>query len=68
MSNEKELSRIMVRQTQNRFLFLVLLTIVLIALKLTGFIEWDWIWVLAPALMVLIACGAILLVSGIMAE
>lgn len=25
-----------------------LLTIVFIALKLTGYIDWSWIWVLAP--------------------
>ena len=28
--------------------FLGLLTIVFIALKLTGFINWSWWWVLAP--------------------
>ena len=28
--------------------FLGLLTIVFIVLKLTGYIDWDWIWVLAP--------------------
>lgn len=28
--------------------FTGLLTIVFIALKLTGYIDWDWIWVLAP--------------------
>ena len=25
-----------------------ILTIVLIALKLTGFINWAWVWILAP--------------------
>jgi hypothetical protein len=28
--------------------FLGLLTIVFIALKLTGYINWSWLWVLAP--------------------
>jgi len=25
------------------------LTVLFVALKLTGFIEWSWVWVLAPA-------------------
>lgn len=29
--------------------FTGLLTIVFIVLKLTGFIDWSWIWVLSPA-------------------
>ena len=28
--------------------FVGLLTIVFIALKLTGFISWSWLWVLSP--------------------
>lgn len=32
--------------------FLGLLTIVFIALKLTGYITWSWIWVLAPLWMI----------------
>lgn len=28
--------------------FIGLLTILLIGLKLTGYINWSWIWVLAP--------------------
>lgn len=28
--------------------FLVLLTIVFIVLKLTGYIAWSWLWVLSP--------------------
>lgn len=28
--------------------FLSLLTILFIGLKLTGYIEWSWVWVLAP--------------------
>lgn len=28
--------------------FLTLLTVLFIALKLTGYIDWSWWWVLAP--------------------
>lgn len=28
--------------------FLGLLTLIFIALKLTGFVDWNWIWVLSP--------------------
>jgi hypothetical protein len=28
--------------------FVELLTILFIALKLTGFVDWPWIWVLSP--------------------
>ena len=28
--------------------FLNLLTLLFIALKLTGYIDWSWVWVLAP--------------------
>ena len=45
--------------------FLGLLTIVFITLKLTGFIDWDWVWVLAPALLPVAFCGLIILVSGL---
>lgn len=36
-------------QTVTGTSFLVLLTLLFIALKLTGFIDWSWWWVLAPA-------------------
>ena len=29
--------------------FLELLTILFIGLKMTGYIDWSWMWVLAPA-------------------
>jgi len=38
--------------------FAGLLTIVFIVLKLTGFIEWSWIWVLSP-----LWVGTVLIVS-----
>lgn len=39
--------------------FAGLLTIVLIALKLTGYIDWDWVWVVAPLWISCIAFGVI---------
>ena len=33
---------------EGRYLTLTLLLILFVALKLTGFIDWSWWWVLAP--------------------
>ena len=46
--------------------FFGLLTILFIALKLTGFIDWSWWWVLAPMWMpiVLIIVIILLLISA----
>lgn len=41
--------------------FSVLLTVLFIALKLTGVIAWPWIWVLAP-----IWIGAVLMMVAIL--
>ena len=50
--------------------FLGVLTLLFIGLKLTGYIAWSWIWVLAPlwipisiALLVLLFSAVILLVA-----
>lgn len=48
--------------------FLGLLTILFIGLKLTGYIAWSWLWVLAPlwiplAIVVVIFLVAIIVVS-----
>lgn len=44
--------------------FLTLLAILFIALKLTGVIEWAWMWVLAPLwIPFAISCVVILLVT-----
>lgn len=43
--------------------FLGLLTIVFITLKLTGYIDWDWVWVLSPLWMGLIA--VVLIIGGL---
>ena len=49
--------------------FAALLTLLFIALKLTGVIAWPWIWVLAPiwigAVLVVLLTVAILLVAWI---
>lgn len=42
--------------------FFGLLTLLFIALKLTGFIDWSWLWVLSPIwipLVIVIAIAAI---------
>ena len=43
MSKEKEVS-----VNSNGIGFVGLLTIVFITLKLTGYINWSWVWVLSP--------------------
>lgn len=49
--------------------FCGLLTIVFLTLKLTGFISWSWLWVLAPIwipiALVLGIVGAIALVAAV---
>jgi fatty acid desaturase len=47
--------------------FVGLLTILFIALKLTGFITWSWIWVLSPIWIVLGLVLVILLGIAIIA-
>lgn len=41
--------------------FVGLLTILFIGLKLTGFIEWSWVWVLSP-IWISVALGALIFV------
>lgn len=47
--------------------FTGLLTIVFIVLKLTGYINWSWWWVLAPSWISLVIVFLILIVAGIVA-
>ena len=47
--------------------FVGLLTILFIGLKLTGYITWSWIWVLAPIWISIILVVIILLVVVIIA-
>lgn len=42
--------------------FFGLLTILFIALKLTGYIDWPWIWVLSPMLISITTVVVILLI------
>ena len=46
--------------------FLDGLTLLFIGLKLTGYIDWSWFWVLSPILIPLILCGIILVVYCIL--
>lgn len=46
-----------------------LLTIAFIVLKLTGVIDWSWIWVLAPvwiAAGIVLVCGLVLMVIAVL--
>lgn len=47
--------------------FCGLLTIVFIVLKLTGFIDWSWLWVLAPLWLPLCLVLAVMVFVGIIA-
>lgn len=42
-----------------------LLTIVFITLKLTGFINWPWLWVLSPIWISILLVVAFLLIAAI---
>lgn len=35
-------------EVSNSFPFLSILTLIFITLKLTGYIDWSWFWVLSP--------------------
>ena len=45
--------------------FLGLLTILFIALKLTGYINWSWLWVLSPIWIVLSFIAIMACISGL---
>lgn len=45
------------------FSFLNIITVIFIILKLTGTIDWSWIWVLSPLWINLILCGIITVVA-----
>ena len=47
--------------------FVGLLTIVFITLKLTGFISWPWLWVLAPLWITLALLVLILIIGFVIA-
>jgi hypothetical protein len=49
-------------QTKYTFPFLPILTLIFITLKLTGYIDWSWFWVLSP---MLIPAGLIILAFAI---
>lgn len=47
------------------FPFLGILTLIFITLKLTGYIAWSWVWVLAPMWIPLAIVLLILIIAGI---
>jgi hypothetical protein len=47
--------------------FAGLLTILFIALKLTGYINWSWVWVLSPLWVPLAVVFGLLAVVGVLA-
>lgn len=58
----------MAQQTQNNGIgFIGLPTIVFSVLKLTGYIHWSWVWVLAPLWLATAALALVLLVVLIVA-
>lgn len=55
------------QETRKGIGFFGLLTIVFICLKLTGFINWSWVWVLAPTwipLAIVACCVIFILIVG----
>jgi len=46
--------------------FTGILTIVFIVLKLTGFINWSWVWVLSPLWISVVIVAIILLIAMIL--
>lgn len=45
--------------------FCTLLGLLFIALKLTGYIQWSWLWVLAPFWIPLVLIALILTILGV---
>ena len=48
-------------------LFLILLTVLLMSLKLTNIIDWDWFWVLFPLVIPFIVIGGWVFFLGVFA-
>ena len=53
------------KSTSSGIGFSGLLTIVFIILKLTGYINWSWLWVLAPMWVPLALVMIILIILGV---
>lgn len=45
-------------------IFLPLLTVLFVGLKLTGFIVWNWFWVVSPIALPVLICICFLLLTG----
>lgn len=61
------MSKVTVNQGGGGIGFFGLLTIVFIILKLMGYIEWAWIWVLSPIWIPFAVVIGILIIAGIIA-
>lgn len=55
----------MTKTSSSSNIFLSLLTVLFVGLKLTGYINWSWWWVLSPIWIPLVVVLAILAVIGI---
>lgn len=44
-----------------------LLAVLFIALKLTGYITWSWVWVLSPLWIVVVVGVFVLIIFGVLA-
>lgn len=64
MSNNKYVSS---SSSSSGINFLGLLTIVFVVAKITGYIEWSWLWVFAPIWIPLVILLGIFLIAGIFA-
>ena len=53
------------QQPTRSFPFLGILTLIFITLKLTGYIDWSWFWVLSPTILTFSVAGVILTVAAI---
>ena len=50
-------------KTNDSVSFLGMLTILFIGLKLTGYVNWSWWWVLAPLwIPIVVVCGIVLII------
>lgn len=62
-SSEKPIYIKRIYQVKAEGVLLPGLTILFVALKLTGYIDWSWLWVLSPMLICLIPLAIVLLLG-----
>lgn len=64
---EKRNGNVTAKANASGISFCGLLTIVFIVLKLTGFISWPWVWVLAPLWLSWVIVIAIIVIAIVIA-